>query len=924
MKLFKTTICAASIALLPLSVSTVMAQDGATSLEEIVVTGRKREESLIEVPVAISTLNANDLAERGILSQQALFDAIPSLTYDVNNAGRSGANPGVRGVQSELIASNQQRVNSFIDGIPMAGNSGTLQFSGIDAVEVYRGPQSAAFGRSTFVGAINYVTANADDEFSGDVRVGTSEHGNNEIGIALTGPLTDWLGYRISYLEGDNEGPDEWTATDGTRMGSEETQQITAKFNFDVTDSIYGEIMYSRLDTFDVASAAFVLDPANCVGDSGIGVTSMMATVELLSGAFDCDASPPAGGIPNEHDVLGQFITAYDEALFTTAATVAAGPAAGTVTGDLDGDGVLSVTEWLAQDLNGATYEQHLLVNTIPNPGADALRDRFQGELSFEIGDGLLQVLGMYSDEESFSWSGNNYSDTQAAITTPTTGPPPLRVTSLSNNLMNMVVDSKIEEKYLEARWISPDDQRLRYTASATYYNYDLLARVYNNGGAIFYGLEDIIDPNEGITNSEVATNTGFAFSVQYDITDRTTLSLESSFQSDENCGFLQSTGEEFCRTTDAILPRVAVTSQLTENHNVYAQFSVGNNPAGVNVGYADPTVQQSIRYAAGIDAIPEFDDDGNPVAGFGRIYDGTDPNYNSETSITPANFLFFDEETLNNFEIGAKGTFLDGRASYAAAIYYMEWKDMINAINLNWDDTTAEDLLTDPLVPIYGGWNEGDWNDDTSYRSWVNAGDAEYYGIEATADFLVNDYLTVGGYLTLSKAEFTDSCSIDADTYFDLTVTPNTTLYPVLTPAVDGVLDNCSVVNGNTIPRQSEVTANLNFNLTAPETLLGFNTSVRLDIQHEGENFDDDANLITMPAVTTANMSVNMNNDNWRVRLFINNLTDEDQTTNVTVATNFYNESANYATTAASTSPSWRVIPRRPREVGAQITYSF
>ena len=60
---------------------------------------------------------------------------------------------------------------SFIDGMPLVGAQGTMQFAGVERIEIFRGPQSEAFGRSTFAGAINYVTRDPGDEFEGDFRL---------------------------------------------------------------------------------------------------------------------------------------------------------------------------------------------------------------------------------------------------------------------------------------------------------------------------------------------------------------------------------------------------------------------------------------------------------------------------------------------------------------------------------------------------------------------------------------------------------------------------------------------------------------------------------------------------------------------------------------------------------------------------------
>lgn len=127
------------------------------TLEEIVVTARKREENLLEVPVSISVFSGNLIDEAGIVEPRDFFELSPGLDFDVEH-DRIGSQPAVRGVQSNNAATTRQKVTSFIDGLPMIGAAGSVGFAGIERIEVFRGPQSAAFGRATFAGAINYVT----------------------------------------------------------------------------------------------------------------------------------------------------------------------------------------------------------------------------------------------------------------------------------------------------------------------------------------------------------------------------------------------------------------------------------------------------------------------------------------------------------------------------------------------------------------------------------------------------------------------------------------------------------------------------------------------------------------------------------------------------------------------------------------------
>lgn len=914
MKLIKYSVVAASVLLMPFVVPTAIAQsDGADDeelLQEILVTGRKREESVLEVPVSISVFNASELAARGIASQQDLFDSTPSLTFDVNTDGRQGVNPGVRGVQSDLIATNQQKVNNFIDGMPMLGSSGVLQFDGIEAVEVYRGPQSAAFGRATFAGAINYVTADAGDEFGGKVEARFSDLDETQVAVSVTGPLGDSLGFRLAYLTSEWDGPDEWISSDGFEMGRQDTEQFRGKLNFEFSDTVYGEVMYTRLEAEDNPGAGFALDPADCPADSGIWRNNMGTDVQLQSGKWNCNVKIPSGGIPKNRDVLGQFLGQYDanRASYEAAVIAASGMAMTFAPLDTNMDGMLQASEYLAQVLpgDGGTFEQALMAQTVSDPSQDTTRDRIQGELNFEIGDGVLQIMGMHVDDELFRWfetdNGNSLASFGVNMMT--------MQASVNANVMSMAVYNDISEDYLEARWVSPDEERLRYTISGSWYEYDLSGQVYNNPGAIINGLiapnGNPVNPNSGITNSEVATNIGLAFGLQYDITEKTTFSLEGRYQEDENCGeaFFGTSSEKFCQTTDAFLPRIALSHAINENHIPYVQFSIGNNPAGVNIAYQDPGNIEALLVASGQIV--------NPADGF--TYDGTDGVHFPTVDYDATTFPDFEEETLTNFEIGSKGSYGDGKGSYAAAVYWMKYEDIIGAENLDWNDTDVD------------GWNETNWTTFTGERTWINSGDAEFYGLEITTDYQFNDIWGVGGYLTFASSTYDKFCSIQAPQYRDAPGGGGgggNFIIPILSPDNgDNVLSNCGVVDGNDVPRQSDVTGNLRLTATLPNDVLGLRTQFRADLRHQSPFYTDHMNLLEMPAVTTVNFAAIMRNDNWNLRAYVNNVTDVDDPVNVQTS-NFYNANPNPAA-AATPAGSWVIVPRRPREVGITASYTF
>lgn len=908
------------LALLP--ANSVIAQTGTTAtIEEVLVTGRKREESLTDVPVSISVFNITALEDQGIASQDDLFAATVGLNYTSNTGDRTGNRPGVRGVQSELTASNQQKVTSFIDGLPMVGSQGNLQFTGIEAVEVYRGPQSAAFGRSTFAGAINYVTSDSAEEFTGKLMLNGTDLGGQQVGVMLSGPITDSLGYRVSYVSNEWDGPDEWTATDGNKLGSQKDDAITAKLNFEFSETAYGELLFSRTDSVDIAGPIWHTDMTSCSHTgSGIQRTSMGVALELPGDTWDCDTDVPAAGIGRNADLLGQFESYYGANRAAYEGTFMGGFAAL----DTDMNGELSASEYLGQRLpDGQTYEQALLGKTVLEPGTERDNTRLQGELNFEIGDSLLQFFGMHAEDNELFWNENDNNGLVAGFAVSMmTGQ-----AALSGHIMAMYVPRAKEEDYVEVRWVSPEAERLRYTLSGSYYNYSASEQTNNNGGALVFGLviDDPGGPNDGIAVSsepgiivsEIANNIGASVGVQYDLTDRTTLSFESRYQVDEICGIdANGPNVERCQETTSFLPRLSVNTNISDEMSVYGQVSIGNNPAGVNIAFQDPSLIQTLQIASGEIAVPALATNGVTVPiNAGVIYNGEGGNPAPTISYGADTFADFEEEEITNYEIGIKGSFAERRGAFTAAAYFMDYKNMIGAENLDWDD------LTDAAGAVLGGWNEGNWNGSSSTRAWINQGDGEMYGIEVTADYAIDDMWTVGGYVTLSSAKYADFCSIQAPEH--TFIADGSSVLPILTPAADGVSSNCGVVDGNWIPQQTPFTANFNVSASLPNDLFGLRTSLRADVRHKGSYYIDQLNLLERDPVTTVNISANMRSESWTIRLFVDNLTDNQQPHRV-FANNSYSLDPLAPAAVAASSPAWAIVGSRPREMGLQLQYSF
>jgi outer membrane receptor protein involved in Fe transport len=162
---------------------------------EIVVTARKREERLQDVPLTISVVGAEAIerAKLGNISDLAM--QTPGFSYKqafgrIGGGGGAGVRPSVRGMSSVVGAPNAA---FFVDGVFVSDNIASYQLDNLERVEVIKGPQSALFGRQTFAGAINYVTRKPSETFTGRAKLTVAEYNEIEASGYVSGPIVEDL-----------------------------------------------------------------------------------------------------------------------------------------------------------------------------------------------------------------------------------------------------------------------------------------------------------------------------------------------------------------------------------------------------------------------------------------------------------------------------------------------------------------------------------------------------------------------------------------------------------------------------------------------------------------------------------------------------------------------------------------------------------
>ena len=141
-------------------------------LEEIVVSARKRNESIQEVPLSIQVFSAAEMARANILDLAGVANFAPGVTL-FENVDRGYGQVFIRGMQNTPPVGDTTRelASIFLDGVYFTGGVSGISTNNIERVEVIKGPQSALLGRSTFSGAINFISKTTSMEPGGSLSV---------------------------------------------------------------------------------------------------------------------------------------------------------------------------------------------------------------------------------------------------------------------------------------------------------------------------------------------------------------------------------------------------------------------------------------------------------------------------------------------------------------------------------------------------------------------------------------------------------------------------------------------------------------------------------------------------------------------------------------------------------------------------------
>ena len=764
--------------------ATVQAQSEAPQSAEdanngsvIIVTARKREENLVDVPMAISVFSEENIEKGGITDVTDLAAQTPGFDYREGFgrlSGDSNNRPSIRGMSSIL---GEPNAAFFVDGIFVSGPITGYSLDNLQRVEVVRGPQSALFGRGTFGGAINFVTKRPSmSEWGGEVFGKAAQHDNAELRARISGPLVEnVLAIEINARHYEFGGDYFNEATGRKDLSDEQTQQIGAKILFEPTTdlSIYVDAAYS-----EDRDGGFAYGLWNGGNDN--------------QEVFDPNQSncfTPAAGVRKSVRTRGYYcgaIGSFDSYYYNT-------------------DGRLGV------------HRDQFRLNTI---------------IDYNIGDWTVTSLTGYTDVESDNTIGTIYLNT--------------------SNSRDIGGQSYLSQ---ELRVASPTDRRIR-TLFGGYYFKEKSKDTFSEAWNPFTGGSASADSAiTFVSNDSSVTNYAAFGSVEFDVTDRLSLSAEARYQEEK----LKLAGEAYDNPLTpelgddpdelkftAFLPRASLRYELTDDWNIYGSVAKGNQPGGYNEAFFEARYNVTER--------ANFVNEGK-----GEI----------------------DESDVWSYELGVKGQTLDGVLGLNVAAYYLDWTKQALSDS---DALRAATSTTQSTIVLI-----------------QNAGKSEVKGFELEASIRPTDFLYIGLGYAYSDAKFKDYFDenlrdlLDTNGYFTGPAVPT----KAVDANMDGVVDNApgvlivgtapdgrvlledtvdpsGQVAGNFLPQTPKhmLNATMTFTQDLNDDMTGF---FRADYTYASKRYVQAANLAWVGSSSKLNLRAGVENDRYSFSVFVNNVTQED-----------------------------------------------
>lgn len=260
MKIAKTSLALAiSSALLSSSLYAASNEASDQDLEVITVTTDFRNNSLMSTPAALTVLSADEIGTRQAQNLEEVIALAPNVNF--SSGTQRARYYQIRGIgeRSQFQEPINPSVGMIIDGVDFTGLGSVASMFDVDQVEIFRGPQGTRFGANALAGLINITTAAQTEQFEGRVKLTAGNYNSYGAGIALSGPASEKVNYRVALEQYQSDGFIENTYLDKEDTNNRDELTARGKLNIELSGVHTLDLALFYAD-FDNGYDAFSLD----------------------------------------------------------------------------------------------------------------------------------------------------------------------------------------------------------------------------------------------------------------------------------------------------------------------------------------------------------------------------------------------------------------------------------------------------------------------------------------------------------------------------------------------------------------------------------------------------------------------------------------------------------------------------------------
>ena len=276
---------AALPSLVMLAPPAVAQDDGADeALDEVTVTARRREESLQDVPLAVTAFSGEYLEEVGMPDIVGITQSTPNVTLEVSRATSSTLTAFIRGVgQQDPVAGYEGGVGIYLDDVYLARPQGTVfDIYDVERIEVLRGPQGTLYGRNTIGGAVRYVTKRLADEPMMKAKASVGTYQQIDASLTFAAPVSDAfrIGGTVAKFSRDGFGKNLFT---GGEHYDKDIMAFRLSAEIDLSDSVSVRLSTDYTDDDSAPKSGHRLIPGGLSGAPVLGdVYDTRAGIETI------------------------------------------------------------------------------------------------------------------------------------------------------------------------------------------------------------------------------------------------------------------------------------------------------------------------------------------------------------------------------------------------------------------------------------------------------------------------------------------------------------------------------------------------------------------------------------------------------------------------------------------------------------------